>query len=124
MKVIGKFTRVVSRRRVAAFCFSTLSLIVLLMAGASEAATPRAREWCGIVEGINYDEQTLTIRSSKKGNALQVLWKKDTRFVRDGKFEPAGALKKGAKVCVYYHSPFFGRPFATKVVWQNDAPEK
>jgi hypothetical protein len=47
-------------------------------------------------------------------------WKPGTSFVRGGEFDRADSLKEGARVCVYYRSPFFGRPFVTKVVWPEN----
>ena len=42
-----------------------------------------------------------------------------TQFVRNWEFEGADALKPGTRGRVYYHSPFFGKPFVAKVVWTN-----
>lgn len=99
---------------------STLLLTALFLAAANaEARSPRAREWCGVLEQIGPQGETLKVRSSKGNKPLEVLWKKETRFVHNGKFDSAAALKPGERVCVYYHSPFFGRPFASKVVWGN-----
>jgi hypothetical protein len=33
----------------------------------------------------------------------------------------ATELKVGMDVTIYYHSPFFGKPYATKVVWTNNS---
>jgi len=36
-----------------------------------------------------------------------------------------GSLKEDLRACVYYRSPFFGKPFVTKVVWTNgEKPER
>jgi hypothetical protein len=45
--------------------------------------------------------------------------KGDTRFIKGWKFTNDTALKMGLRACVYYLSPFFGKPFVTKVVWTN-----
>jgi hypothetical protein len=36
-------------------------------------------------------------------------------------FAPADELKDGTRAVVYYRTPFFGKPFVTKVVWVNGA---
>jgi len=50
----------------------------------------------------------------------KLIWNSDTLFLRNWKTVPATELKQGAHITVYYHSPFFGKPFVTKVVLDND----
>jgi len=85
----------------------------------SWARPPRARELCGVVERINHETYTLTVLPEKKGQPLNVVWKRDTRFIHNWKFTDSAFLKEGLRGCVYYRSPFFGKPFVTKVVWVN-----
>ncbi len=54
----------------------------------------------------------------------QVIWTKQTKFIHNAEFAPASELKESATAVVYYRSPFFGRAFATKVVWTNNQPSK
>ena len=108
-----------SRRLLTALLFVVLSFT----AANVEARSPRAREWCGVLEQLNSEQRSLNVRSSKENKPLEVLWTKDTRFIHNGKFDSSSALK-GTKVCVYYHSPFFGRRFASKVVWENGDSKK
>jgi hypothetical protein len=42
-----------------------------------------------------------------------------TQFVHNWHFAPASELKDGTRAVVYYRTPFFGKPFVTKVVWVN-----
>lgn len=51
-------------------------------------------------------------------------WTKNTRFIYKRELTNAVALKDGLSVVVYYHSPLFGKPFVTKVVWENGAVRK
>jgi hypothetical protein len=44
-----------------------------------------------------------------------------TKFIHNWHFAPADELKDGTRAVVYYRTPFFGRPFVTKVVWVNGA---
>ena len=95
----------------------TAALLCLSIAD-SWARPPRARELCGVVEKIDRDTQTLTVLSGK-GDPLNAVWKRDTKFIDNWKFTDSGSLKEGRRACVYYHSPFFGKPFVTKVIWTN-----
>lgn len=95
----------------------------LLLAGVfalppgAEAHAPRARELCGIIQSTDSQSGTLTIQTPRRIAPATFVIKRDTRFIKDWKFTDAGSLKEGLRVCVYYHSPFFGKPFVTKVVW-------
>jgi hypothetical protein len=98
---------------------------VLLLVGAlltphnAEARPPRARELCGVIRAIDPQTRTLTIQSSKRESSAAFAVKGDTRFIKGWKFTNDTALKMGLRACVYYLSPFFGKPFVTKVVWTN-----
>ncbi len=84
------------------------------------ARRPRARELCGVIQAIDPQTHSLTVQSPKRDQPLAVVWKRDTRFIKNWKFVPADTLKEGTRGCVYYHTPFFGKPFVTKVVWLNE----
>lgn len=98
---------------------------VLLLTGTlltpqiAEARPPRARELCGVVQAIDLQTRTLTVQSRKRDQPATFAVKSDTRFIKDWKFADAGSLKEGFRACVHYRSPFFGKPFVTKVVWVN-----
>jgi hypothetical protein len=102
---------------------SITACIALLVSGAAmipqsaEARPPRARELCGVIQAIDPQTRTLTIQSPKSESAATFAVKGDTRFIKDWKFTTDTALKAGLRACVYYRSPFFGKPFITKVVW-------
>lgn len=89
----------------------------LALAPSAEAHAPRARELCGVIQSIDSQSGTLTIQTTKGNAPATFAIKRDTRFLKDWKFGDAGLLKEGLRACVYYHSPFFGKPFVTKVVW-------
>jgi hypothetical protein len=101
----------------------SLSLLVFaalgLTATTSSARPPRARELCGVLQNVDAGAHRLALLPSGGGKPLEVDWRPDTSFVRGGEFDRADSLNEGARVCVYYRSPFFGRPFVTKVVWQG-----
>jgi len=83
----------------------------------SWARPPQARELCGVIEEINAKSRLLAVRSPKRDEPVKLVWRRDTQFIRNHQFTPSTALKTGLQLCVNYHSPFFGKPFATKVVW-------
>lgn len=103
----------------------TRILPTLILAGAfafaltpsAEARSPRARELCGIIQSIDPQSGMLTIQTPEGNAPAAFAIKRDTRFIKDWKFADAGALQEGLRACVYYRSPFFGKPFVTKVVW-------
>ena len=98
-----------------------VTALVLLSGLDSWARPPRAREVCGVVQKIDRETNTLTVLSEKKGEPLNVVWKPDTKFIHNWKFAPASELKKAAHATVYYRTPFFGKPFVTRIVWINGA---
>lgn len=98
---------------------SLLVFIALCLATATSwARPPRASEACGVLQTVDGGAHRLALLTAGGGKPLVVDWKPDTSFVRGSEFDRADSLKEGARVCVYYRSPFFGRPFVTKVVWQ------
>jgi|SRR5579883_1086345 len=93
--------------------------ITLLTAPHAEAHSPRAREAVAVIRTINHDKRTLTLDYPHDHGPRELVWNSNTRFLRDWKFVPATELKAGTRMKAYYHSPFFGKPFATKIVWEN-----
>ncbi len=98
-----------------------VTALVLLSGLDSWARPPRAREVCGVVQKIDRETHALTVLSEKKGEPLNVVWKPDTKFVHNWKFTDLVSLNVERRVCVYYRTPFFGKPFVTKIVWVNGA---
>ena len=104
-KIIGAFL-------LLACCFASSSVF---------AHTPHAREAHGVIQSIDYQKQILTLTYAQAPGPQKLIWKSDTQFVRDLKPVSATELKVGINVTIYYHSPFFGKPYATKVVWTNNS---
>ena len=92
-----------------------------LTASTSWARPPRARELCGALQVVDPQTHLLTLLTAGNETPLRLAWKADTSLVRNDQFDTTEALKAGAQVCVYYRTPFFGKPFVTKVVWQEQA---
>ena len=83
------------------------------------AHTPHAREAHGVIQSIDYQQRIFMLTYTQEKGPQKLIWKSDTQFLRDLKSVQATELKQGAHITVYYHSPFFGKPFATKVVLNN-----
>lgn len=103
---------------------TTISAFVALLTACAfaipqtaEARPPQARELCGVIQAFDPQTRTVTIQSSKRDLPSTFVVKGDTRFIQDWKSTDAASLKAGMRAYVYYRSPFFGKPFVTKVVW-------
>lgn len=83
----------------------------------AEAHAPHAREAQAVVHAINHDKCALTLSYPQGRGPCELVWYSDTKFLHDRKFVPATELREGTYATVYYHSPLFGKPFVTKVVW-------
>jgi hypothetical protein len=96
-------------------------LVAILFAFCTDswAHSPKARELCGVIQEINAKKHTLIVRSPERKTPVTLTWTRDTEFVQNQQTTKSTMLKTGLSVCVYYHSPFFGKPFATKMVWQT-----
>lgn len=95
-----------------ACCFASFSVF---------AHTPYAREAHAVIQSIDYQKRMLTLTYVQERAPQKLIWKSDTQFLRDVKPGSAAELKVGMEVTIYYHSPFFGKPYATKVVWTNNS---
>jgi|HubBroStandDraft_2_1064218.scaffolds.fasta_scaffold577269_1 hypothetical protein len=94
---------------------------VFLVTPNAEAHSPLAREASAIVQTINHDKRILTLNYPQGRGTQVVTWNSDTEFICDGKTVPATELKEGTHATIFYHSPFFGKPFATKITWSTSA---
>ncbi len=100
--------------------FGFLALLVICLAATTSwARSPQAREKCGLIQSIDREHRALTVLPAKTDKALKVVWVNQTQFIHNGKLDSAASLQVGAQACVSYHSPFFGKPFATKIVWAD-----
>ena len=100
----------------------TLLLIACCFANFNVFAhAPLAREAHGVIQSIDYQKQILTLTYAQAPGPQKLIWKSNTQFMRDLKTVSATELKVGMDVTIYYHSPFFGKPYATKVVWTNNS---
>ena len=93
--------------------------LLLFAATTASAHTVRSRPACGVVESL--DVATRTVRfAPRNGKApTELALTRQTQFIHNWHFAPADELKDGTRAVVYYRTPFFGKPFVTKVVWVN-----
>jgi|SRR5689334_22069178 hypothetical protein len=94
------------------FLLATLSLATL----DTWARPPRAREACGVLQNIDAQALTLTLAQEKGDRPIEAVWRRDTKVLKNWKFASTDALQQGVRACVFYRSPFFGKPFVTKVI--------
>ena len=79
------------------------------------AATSPVRHLSGTIQKVDTQVRELEIRPDDKGPDLTFVWGRLTTFVANGQIADAAILKRGSRVEVRYHRPFFGKPSLTKV---------
>ncbi len=93
--------------------------LLVAMAWPAVAHTVRSRPASGVVDRLDLAGRTVQF-SPKDGKApTEFALPSQTKFVHNWNVASAGELKSGTKAVVYYRTPFFGKPFVTKVVWVN-----
>ena len=94
----------------------TLVLTFLLsLAPPAAARSPQPRQITGTIRKVDAPAREVEMLREDKGTLLNFVWNKYTTFIAHAQFADAGILKKGARVEVNSHTPFFGKPFVTKV---------
>jgi Cu/Ag efflux protein CusF len=79
------------------------------------ALTPRGRPITGTIQKVDTQSREVALLREDKGTVITFVWVSRTTFVADAKMADANILKKGARVEVSHHVPFFGKPFVTRV---------
>ena len=86
------------------------------------AALPSTgRRVTGTVEYVDAQNKEVTLRPENKGSAISFIWNKRTTFSTDTRTADASILKKGRRVKTIYHSPFFGKPYVSRVILPSPA---
>lgn len=98
-----------------------LAAVALFGATDAFAHTTRSRPVEATIESINLESRTLTIAPAKAKGSSDLALTKQTRFLHNWKFVSPSELRTGTRAVVYYRSPFFGKPFVTKIIWENEA---
>ena len=104
---------------------SSLSVLLvvsaLLTAWPAAAHTTRSRPASGVVESLDAATRTMGFAPASGKAPRQLVVTRQTKFIHNWHFAPASEMKSGTKAVIYYRTPFFGKPFVTKVVWVNRA---
>lgn len=88
----------------------------------AHARPPRARELSVTVQSVRPETRTLVVIPAEDLTPREYVWTKSTEFVENRRFVDASALKEGMSAKIYYHTPFFGKPYVSKVVWLSENP--
>lgn len=100
--------------------FALLFVAVLAVTGVEAVALPPlGRDVEGVIASVDASAQTLRLRRSKDSESMLLIWNSRTRFVEKARFVSAEKLRAGAPVTIIYRAPFFGKPFATKVLLRS-----
>jgi hypothetical protein len=95
---------------------------IVFRAASVFAITVRAREEFGTIQSIDFQTRRLTVNPARDVKPLTLVWNSSTQFLQDSHFTTIERLKPGMQITVYYHSPFFGDRFATKISWATSVP--
>ena len=99
----------------------TFLLIVCGLASTNALAhNVSACETNAVIQSIDFTNRVLNFTHQQGSRFDHLIWKNYTQFLRDGKPVSAKELNAGAHLKVYYRSPFFGKPFATKIIWSQE----
>lgn len=94
-----------------------LMLAVLAVTTPFAAALPNTgRRITGTVESVDANAKEAILRPENKGSAVSFVWNKRTTFSTNTQPADASILKKGRRVKTIYHSPFFGKPYVSRVM--------
>ena len=81
--------------------------------------TVRSRPAGGVIERLDLASHTMHIWPEDDKAPTKLALTSRTKFVHSRHFAPADELKDGTRAVVYRRTPFFGKPFVTKVIWVN-----
>jgi hypothetical protein len=85
--------------------------------------SPEQHEMSGIVQRV--DHETITILPAGYSKPEIFAWNKDTKFVRNGAFTTAEALRPGIQVNIRCSHPISGsKPLLYRVAWQTTSNTK
>ena len=102
-----------------------LVAIALSLANAGQLGaipSPEQHEMSGTVQRV--DQHTITILVTDESNPVVFTWDKDTKFVRDGAFTTADALRANTRAQIRCSHPIFGKPLLYRVSWQTSSTKK
>lgn len=92
----------------------SFTLLLNLVTPAS-AVSSHGRRITGTIQMVDAQSQEVAMLREDKGIVIKFVWNKRTTFVASSQIADASILKRGARIEVIRHEPFFGKPFVTKV---------
>jgi Cu/Ag efflux protein CusF len=92
-----------------AFCFT------LLTATPAAAKSPRGTHITGTIQKVDASTREVELLQEDTRTPITFVWNRLTTFVTGTSMADAAILKKGARVEIILHRPFFGKPFVAKV---------
>ena len=81
----------------------------------ASARSPQGRHITGIIRKVDASAREVEMLRENDRTPITFVWNRFTTFVAATSMADAAILKKGARVEVVRHTPFFGKPFVTKV---------
>jgi len=96
-----------------------LAALLMALAWPAAAHTVRSRPASGVIESLDSDTRTVLFKPATGHAPTRLVVTRQTKFIHDWQFTSAGEVKPGTKAVIYYRTPFFGKPFITKVVWSH-----
>ena len=96
-----------------------LAALLLALAWPAAAHTVLSRPASGVIESLDFGTRTVLFAPTTGHAPRQLVLTCQTKFIHDWQFASAGEVKPGTKAVIYYRTPFFGKPFITKVVWSH-----
>lgn len=100
-----------------------LALLASLTTPAS-ALTPQGRQITGTIAKVDAPNREVEMFREDSGAPASFIWNRHTSFIAASQFTDAIILKKGARITVSRHAPFFRKPFVTKVTLQPSQQPK
>lgn len=97
-------------------------LVALLFAFLASFATPASARThpgthlTGTILKVDAGMQEVEMQGEDNGTLIKFTWSSRTAFFANGQAADAAIVKKGARVDVIYHMPFFGKPWVAKIV--------
>jgi len=89
--------------------------ILANLAPPAAALTPHGRHVTGTVQKVDAGAREVELLPADTRTPVTFLWDRQTTFIAGLQTVDAAMLKKGARVDVILHVPFFGKAFVTKV---------
>lgn len=107
-----------SHKRPMTIALALIALCVTNGGRLDAIPSPEQHEMSGTVQRV--ERETITILIPGESKPVVFAWNKDTKFVRDGAFTTADALRLNTQVRIRCSHPIFGsKPLLYRVAWRS-----